>query len=247
MRCLVVEDQPEHSQYIDLCLRSGSWEADLVGTVKDGYFKGTVNQYGCIILDWNLPDGDGLTLCHNLRQADVTTPILMLSVRDDVRDKVAGLETGADDYVTKPFAAQELLARLGALTRRGTKHRTCIYTCHDIRLETRARCVYRGGRQLKLTRREFDLLQFFMEHEGEVLTRADIWECVWGWDEYPLHNTVEVHVKRLRAKLGDRQQLYIQTLRGVGYRFQPPLLPDTLITNAETPAQDVGASSSRAG
>lgn len=228
MRVLVVEDDPYQQQHAELCLRSGQVDADIVGTVKDALYKATVNQYACILMDWNLPDGDGQTLCHELRQEKVMSPIMMVSIRDDVYGKVLCLETGADDYLTKPFAAQEMLARINALVRRGTKQRTCIYEVDDIQLETRSREVKRAGRSIRLTRREFDLLQYFMEHEGEVASREQIWEYVWGWEEYPLHNTVEVHVKRLRSKLSDRSQSYIQTIRGVGYRFQPPPLPVTI-------------------
>lgn len=228
MRVLVVEDDPVQQMHVERCLRSRAVDADVVGSFKDGLYKATINQYSCILMDWNLPDGDGQTLCHELRQEKVDTPIMMVSVRDDVYGKVACLETGADDYLTKPYAASELLARIGALIRRGSKHRTCTYSVDDITLETRSRRVTRAGREIRLTRREFDLFQYFLEHEGQVATREDIWEYVWGWEEYPLHNTVEVHVKRLRAKLNDRSQSYIQTIRGVGYRFQPPPLPCTL-------------------
>lgn len=228
MRVLLVEDCPLEQQHAERCLRSGQIDADIVGTVREALFKATVNQYACILMDWNLPDGDGQTLCHDIRLQKIDTPVMMLSIRDDVYGKVACLETGADDYLTKPYAAPELLARIGALVRRGTKQKSTLYYVDDLELETRARIVRRAGREIKLTRREFDLLRYFMEKEGQVVTREDIWEYVWGWDEYPLHNTVEVHVKRLRAKINDRSQTYIHTIRGIGYRFQPPPLPSTI-------------------
>lgn len=238
MRVLIVEDDPYEQQHAELCLRSSQIDADIVPTVREGLFKATVNQYACILMDWNLPDGDGQQLCHEIRQQKIDTPVMMISIRDDIYGKVACLETGADDYLTKPYAAPELLARIAALVRRGTKQKSCLYTVDDIELETRARVVRRAGKDVRLTRREFDLLRYLIEREGQVLTREDIWEYVWGWDEYPLHNTVEVHVKRLRAKLNDRSQSYIQTIRGIGYRFQPPPLPDTLEANEPSSNQE---------
>jgi len=219
MRILVVEDKAHYRNNLSWQLSAENMHVDTAATATDGLFKAKVNRYSAILLDLNLPDGDGLTVCHEIRQDGIMTPIMMLTVRDEIEDKVKGLETGADDYLTKPYSPRELTARLQALTRRGTKQSTCIYRTNDIILNTRARQLIYKDRDISLTRREFDLLQYFLEHDREALRREQIWEEVWGWDDYPLHNTVDVHVKRLRAKLKDRAGKMIQTVRGVGYRF----------------------------
>jgi len=219
MRALVVEDQPEIREAVCMQLKSAEITVDAVDTARGAIFQATTNKYSVILLDLNLPDGDGLTVCHELRQQLVRTPVLILSVRDEVEDKVRGFETGADDYLTKPYSPLELMARINALVRRGTKQRTCIYKTRELELQTRARKVLLNDELISLTRREFDLLQYMLEHIGDVVTREELWECVWGWDDYPLHNTIEVHVARLREKLQDPQGQRIQTVRGVGYRL----------------------------
>lgn len=219
MRVLVVEDKAQYRNQLALQLSSENMHVDTAATARDGLFKAQVNRYSAILLDLNLPDGDGLTVCHEIRQDGISTPIMMLTVRDEIEDKVKGLETGADDYLTKPYSPRELTARIQALTRRGSKQSTCIYRTDYLSLNTRARQLFFHNRELTLTRREFDLLQYFLEHDREVVNREQIWEEVWGWDDYPLHNTVDVHVKRLRAKLKDKEGKMIQTVRGIGYRF----------------------------
>lgn len=219
MRALVVEDQPEIREAVRMQLQSAEVTVDAVGTARQAIFKATTNRYSIILLDLNLPDGDGLTVCHELRQQLVRSPVLILSVRDEVEDKVQGFETGADDYLTKPYSPLELMARINALVRRGTKQRTCIYKTRTLELQTRARKVLLRGSPIALTRREFDLLQYLLEHVDDVVTREELWECVWGWDDYPLHNTIEVHMTRLRRKLHDPDGRRLQTVRGVGYRL----------------------------
>lgn len=219
MRVLVVEDEPVFMESISLQLASDHIIVDKAKTAKRGLYKATVNKYNVIILDLNLPDGDGLSVCHDIRQQKVRTPVLMLTVRDEISAKVAGFSTGADDYMTKPYSPLELLARINALARRGTRQNTCIYRAKNIELQTRARRFIYKEQEVHLTRREFDLMQLFLEQEGEVIKREDMWETVWGWDEYPLHNTVDVHIKRLRDKIDDSLADRIKTVRGVGYRF----------------------------
>lgn len=219
MRALVVEDQPEIREAVCMQLAASEVVVDAAETAQQALYKATTNQYSIILLDLNLPDGDGLTVCHELRRQSVRVPVLILSVRDEVEDKVRGFETGADDYLTKPYSPLELMARVNALVRRGTKQRTCIYKTHDLELQTRSRKVMLHGQTIELTRREFDLLQYMLEHIDDVVTREELWECVWGWDDYPLHNTIEVHIARLREKLLDLKGKRIQTVRGVGYRL----------------------------
>ena len=219
MRALVVEDQPEIREAVCMQLAASEVVVDAAETAQQALYKATTNQYSIILLDLNLPDGDGLTVCHELRQQSVRVPVLILSVRDEVEDKVRGFETGADDYLTKPYSPLELMARVNALVRRGTKQRTCIYKTRDLELQTRSRKVMLHGQTIDLTRREFDLLQYMLEHIDDVVTREELWECVWGWDDYPLHNTIEVHIARLREKLLDLKGRRIQTVRGVGYRL----------------------------
>jgi len=219
MRVLVVEDQADIRQALILTLQSASFLVDWAETAKDAVFKAGVNKYNVIVLDLNLPDGDGMTICHQIRQDGVDTPVLMLTIRDELQDIVKGFDTGADDYMTKPYSPQELIARLKSLARRGTKQRTSIYKTDYLEMNTRARSLIFHGKPVILTRREFDLLQHLLERDGEVVQREDLWEQVWGWDDYPLHNTVDVHIKKLRDKLQDDKGRVIQTVRGIGYRF----------------------------
>ena len=219
MRILIVEDQSNISQALTLTLQSEGFLVDLADCAREALYKASVNKYNAIILDLNLPDGDGMTVCHEMRQDSVDTPVLMLTVRDELQDIVKGFDTGADDYMTKPYSPQELIARLKSLARRGTNQRTAIYKTDYLEMNTRARSLVFHDHQVILTRREFDLLQHLLERDGEVVQREDLWEQVWGWDDYPLHNTVDVHIKRLRDKLKDKRGLVIQTVRGVGYRF----------------------------
>ncbi len=219
MRILVVEDQPDIRQALILTLESEGFLVDSASTAREAVFKATVNQYSVIVLDLNLPDGDGMTVCHEMRQDNIETPVLMLTIRCELQEIVKGFDTGADDYMTKPYSPGELVARLKSLARRGTKQKTSVYRTDYLELNTRARSLIFYGKDIVLTRREFDLLQHLLERDGDVVHREDLWEQVWGWDDYPLHNTVDVHIKKLRDKLHDRRGRVIQTVRGVGYRF----------------------------
>lgn len=219
MRILVVEDQPELIEVIRLQLLAEEMVVEAAKTAEEAIFMASINYYSVIIIDFNLIDSDGRGVIRSIRKQAITSPVLILSTNDDVREKVLSLDAGADDYLTKPYSPLELMARLKALARRGSKQHTGIYHSHGVELQIRARRVMLDEVEIALSRREFDLLQYMLEHAGEIVTREELWECVWGWDDYPLHNTVEVHIKRLRDKLSDRSGQIIETVRGVGYRI----------------------------
>jgi two-component system OmpR family response regulator len=184
-------------------------------------WAGTENPYDAIVLDVMLPDLDGFAVCRQLRVANRWAPILMLTARDAVPDRVAGLDAGADDYLTKPFAFTELLARLRALVRRGAGERPATLSAGDLVLDPAARRVQRGQAMIELTAKEFALLEFFLRHPGEVLTRSRIIEHVWDFAYDGDSNVVDVYVRYLREKI-DRPfgRDTIETVRGTGYRLR---------------------------
>lgn len=191
-----------------------------VDTVRDGVEaegKGYDSAYNLIILDVMLPGRDGWTICENLRRAKVRTPILMLTARDSVEDRIRGLEGGADDYLPKPFDVRELMARMKALLRRDQVHKTGVLAIADLEIDTGARTVTRSGQLIKLTRREYDLLEALAKNEGRTLTREAILERIWNNEESQL-NTVNFHVASLRKKVdADFEPKLIQTVHGIGY------------------------------
>lgn len=191
-----------------------------VDTVRDGVEaegKGYDSAYNLIILDVMLPGRDGWTICENLRRAKVRTPILMLTARDSVEDRIRGLEGGADDYLPKPFDVRELMARMKALLRRDQVHKTGVLAIADLEIDTGARTVTRSGQLIKLTRREYDLLEALAKNEGRTLTREAILERIWNNEESQL-NTVNFHVASLRKKVdADFDPKLIQTVHGIGY------------------------------
>jgi two-component system copper resistance phosphate regulon response regulator CusR len=182
-----------------------------------------LGTYAVIVLDVMLPGGDGFALCERIRQEGMSTPILMLTARDTVDDKVTGLGVGADDYLVKPFAFRELVARLDALVRRQPELVPERVTVDDLEVELKTRRVSRAGRPITLTAKEFELLDVFVRNRGHVVDRAAITAHVWDDNHDPFSNALEVLVRRLRAKIDDDfEPKLIQTLRGAGYRFGPP-------------------------
>jgi DNA-binding response OmpR family regulator len=191
-----------------------------VGTVAGADEALSIHSYDLLVLDLGLPDGDGARLCRSRRQIGDDTPILMLTARDDLSDKVAGLDAGADDYLTKPFAYPELAARVRALLRRPPRATTPILSVEDIRLDPAAHTVTRGSILVPLTPREFSLLDYLMRRSGEVCRREDLLDHVWDANYDGLSNVVDVHVANLRRKLqGPGMNDPIETVRGVGYRI----------------------------
>jgi len=222
MRVLIVEDDPELATLLRDGLRAQRIEPTLAPTFAEGRERAALATHDVIILDVRLPDGSGFDLCADLRQRGVTTPVLMLTALDAVDDRVRGLEVGADDYLTKPFAFRELVARLRALARRRPALTPAVHRVADLEVDLVARRVRRGGRPLTLSAKEFALLELFVTHPGQVLDRATITAHVWDDNHDPFTNVLEVLVRRVRRKIDDGfEPKLITTLRGAGYRFGP--------------------------
>src|SRR5262245_57988291 len=220
MRVLVVEDQARMAELIRRGLAEEGYAVDVAACGVDAVWRATETAYDAIVLDVVLPDIDGFTVCAQLREQGRWAPVLMLTARDAVHDRVRGLDTGADDYLTKPFAFGELLARLRALTRRGPQPRPVTVTVGELSLDPATHVVRRAGRVVELTPKEFSLLEYFMRNPGAVLTRGQILEHVWDFAYDGDSNVIEVYVRYLRRKIDlpfGRHSL--ETVRGVGYRL----------------------------
>jgi DNA-binding response OmpR family regulator len=220
MRVLIIEDDPKLSASLVKHLRAERFAVDTAATGTKGEELARVNDYDIILLDIMLPQQDGWTTCAHLREAKLTTPILMLTALDDVDDKIRGLDVGADDYLPKPFHIGELLARIRALTRRGTESRSSIIEKFCLRLDRSTHHVHRGKTEIPLSAKEFALLEFFMLHPGKILSRETISEHVWDMNFEPRSNLIDSFVRFLRNKIdsGSGPSL-IRTVRGVGYMF----------------------------
>ncbi|MDQ1698118.1 MAG: two-component system, OmpR family, response regulator [Frankiaceae bacterium] len=221
MRVLVVEDESKMARLLERGLREEGCIVDVVSTGVDAQWLATSTTLDVIVLDLALPDIDGIEVCRRLRAADVWTPVLMLTARDAIGDRIAGLDAGADDYLVKPFAFGELLARLRALARRDLGPRPTVVSVGDVTLDPASRRVWRGDTELALTAKEFALLSLFLRHPGEVLTRDRLLEQVWDFAFEQRSNVLDVHIRGLREKV-DRPfgRDSVQTLRGVGYRWK---------------------------
>jgi len=222
MRILVIEDDEEAARLLARGLREEGWVVDVAHTGAAGDEMATINTYDAIVLDWMLPDHDGVAICRALRKTGVQAPILMLTARDAIEDRVIGLNAGADDYLTKPFAFAELLARLHALFRRSELTRPILLTVDDLTLDPRSHEVARGGIPISLTPKEYAILETLMRHAGEVVSRTYLGEHVWEDERDSLMNLVDVHVSHLRRKIDqDAVTPLIHTVRGRGYRVGP--------------------------
>ena len=218
MRILLVEDEPDAARMLKKGLREQSYAVDVATDGEAGAYQAFVNDYDLIILDIMLPRKDGFAVCREIRATPSSVPILMLTARDAVQDRIAGLDTGADDYLTKPFEFHELLARMRALLRRRQALRPEIIRVADLVIDTRARMVKRNNRQLKMTAKEYALIEYLAHRAGEVVGRADIAEHVWDESFDPFSNLIEVYVQRLRRKIDEGQTLkLLRTRRGEGY------------------------------
>jgi len=224
MRILVVEDDPRLAGTLAKGLREQSYAVDIAPDGDRGVQLAALNSYDAIVLDVMLPKRDGLEMCRTLRGRGSRVPVLMLTARDTVQDKITGLDAGADDYLTKPFAFGELLARLRALLRRGSELLPSVLTVGDLVVDTRSQTARRAGRLIPLTAKEYALLEFLARHAGRVLGRAEICEHVWDENHDPWSNVLEVNINRLRRKLdaGGAAPL-IQTRRGAGYMLAEPV------------------------
>jgi len=223
MRVLVVEDEPRMAGYISRALLEESFAVDVARDGATGLELAQTHDYDVIVLDLMLPNVDGLTICRRLRDAGRKTPVLILSARDMVEDRVRGLDAGADDYLIKPFAIEELTARLRALQRRRQRAVTVALSVGDLTLDPSTRIVQRGSRTISLTVREYALLEYFMRRAGSILTRTMIGEHVWDGALDHSSNVVDVYVKHLRDKIDEPDQpSFIQSIRGAGYVLRDP-------------------------
>jgi heavy metal response regulator len=221
MRLLVVEDEKKVASFIKKGLEEEGYAVDLASDGDEGLWMALEEVYDLILLDINLPGRDGLSVLQELRKKEVKTPVLLLTVRATIEDKVLGLDTGADDYLTKPFAFQELLARVRALLRRRVEAEPPLLQVADLTLDPARRVVFRGHEKIDLTTKEFALLDYFMRNAGRVLTRTMIAEHVWDYDFDPMTNVIDVYVNYLRNKIdAGREPKLIRTVRGVGYVLQ---------------------------
>jgi two-component system, OmpR family, response regulator len=226
VRVLIVEDEPKMASLIRRGLRGEGVAADVAVSGEDAIWMTQATAYDAVILDVLLPGMDGFDVCRRMREAGVLAPVLMLTARDSVEDRVAGLDGGADDYLTKPFSFAELLARLRALARRGPVERPPVLEVDDLRLDPATRRVWRGSTEIELSLKEFALLETFMRRPGEVLTRYDLLERAWDFEYENRSNVIDVYVRYLRQKL-DRPfgVESIQTVRGAGYRLRATIRP----------------------
>jgi DNA-binding response OmpR family regulator len=217
VKVLLVEDDARLARFLSRVLSEEGYGVDLCASGADAAKQASASAYDLIVLDWMLPDLDGLSICRGLRGAGMTVPVLMLTARGEVRERVLGLEAGADDYLVKPFDVDELLARVHALLRRATGHARL--RCGPLEVDRVARSVQLNGARVDLTSREYALLLHLLYHAGKVVTRSELLSRVWETHYDPSSNFVEVHISRLREKLGEGASM-IETVRGMGYRLR---------------------------
>ena len=221
MRILVVEDEKKLAGFIKKGLEEEGYALDLAHDGREGLIMAQEGVYDLVILDINLPQMDGLSVLKELRRRQGKVPVLLLTVRATIEDRVLGLDTGADDYLTKPFAFQELLARIRALLRRPAAAAGPLLQVADLTLDPARRVVLRGAEKIDLSTKEFALLDYFMRNPGRVLTRTMIAEHVWDYDFDPMSNIIDVYVTYLRKKIdAGRDPKLLHTVRGVGYVLQ---------------------------
>ncbi|HSP38662.1 MAG TPA: response regulator transcription factor [Frankiaceae bacterium] len=223
MRVLVVEDETRMAALLKRGLEEEGYAVDLAADGNEGLFLAVENDYDIVLLDAMLPGMSGYDVCRQMRERRRWSPVLMLTARDGIADRVAGLDAGADDYLTKPFAFAELTARLRALLRRGSSERAPVLEVGDLTLDPAAHAVHRAGQSVELTAKEFALLELLMRHAGEVLSRTRILEHVWDFAYDPSSNVVDQYIAYLRRKIDkpfDRED--VETVRGAGYRLRVP-------------------------
>jgi len=227
-RILIVDDEPEMVRGLEDNLRFEGYQTLAATNGKEGLALALREAPDLVVLDIMMPELSGWDVLRALRQRGVDVPVILLTARGEEVDRVLGLELGADDYVTKPFSLREFLARVRAVLRRpGPRQKSEALACGDVRLHLRARQAFKGGKEVKLTRREFDLIRYLMEHPGEVLTRDRLLDEVWGYEAFPTTRTVDTHILRLRQKFetDPEHPKYILTVHGQGYKFAIPVPP----------------------
>jgi two-component system copper resistance phosphate regulon response regulator CusR len=222
MRLLLAEDDPQLGPTLARGLREQSYAVDLAADGKQAIYLAAVNAYDAIVLDYMLPVADGIAVARELRRRGLSAPILMLTARAAVGDRIAGLDAGADDYLVKPFAFGELLARLRALSRRGASLLPTTLAVGDLVLDTRSHVLTKRGVEIPLTSKEYALLEYLARNSGALLSRVEITAHVWDDNHDPMSNTLEVFINRLRRRIDDPgSESYIRTRRGAGYMLCP--------------------------
>ena len=216
MKILVIEDDHKIASSIKTGFEQENWVCDLAFDGEDGFDLATTGDYDIIVLDLMLPLKDGLSVAHDLRSNRIHTPILMLTAKGELRDKIVGFESGADDYLVKPFAFEELIARVKALSRRPAEVKEQVFVHNDITLNTATQIVTKSKGEVSLSKKEFQLLEYLMRNKDKVISKDEIISRVWDYDSDILPNTVEVFIKFLRDKLG---KSIVKTVRGFGYKL----------------------------
>ncbi|MFA4930658.1 MAG: response regulator transcription factor [Patescibacteria group bacterium] len=220
MKILVVEDEKRITSFIRKGLQYEGYAVDIAYNGDVGYQKAKDDSLDLIILDLMLPGMDGVELCRRIREEGMVTPVIMLTAKDSIDDKVKGLDAGADDYLVKPFAFKELLARVRSLLRSGDSAKTTVIKVGELELDPSSREVKREGENIDLSRKEYGLLEYMMRNSNQVLTRTMIAEHVWDYDFDSFTNTIDVYIRYLRRKVDDGyKKKYIRTIRGVGYKI----------------------------
>ena len=222
MRLLLAEDDPALGEMLARGLREKAYAVDWARDGERALYLAAINEYDAAVVDVLMPKKDGFTLCREMRARGLALPVLLLTARDTVEDKIAGLDAGGDDYLTKPFDFGELLARLRALMRRAPALLPSTLAVADLVVDTRAQTASRAGRPLPLTPKEYALLEYLARNAGRVVSRADLTAHVWDDNHDPFSNAIEVHVNRLRKKLDAAGPPLIHTRRGAGYQLAPP-------------------------
>jgi DNA-binding response OmpR family regulator len=222
LRILLVEDEPRMAQVVAKGLREHSYAVDIADDGHAALYQTSINDYDLILLDVLLPGADGFEVCRELRSRGDATPVLMLTARATVDDRIAGLDAGADDYLTKPFAFGELLARVRALLRREPRMHGDVFLLEDLVVDSASHRVSRASREIDLTAKEYALLEYLARRAGQLVSRAEIAEHVWDESFDPFSNTIEVFVNRLRKKIDESHPVkLIHTRRGEGYILEP--------------------------
>mgnify|MGYP006295888679 FL=1 len=223
MNVLVVEDEKRIAGFVKKGLEEEGFTVDVFHHGDEGYEAAQTRQYDVMVLDIMLPGRDGLSILKNLRKRKYTTPVILLTARSELDERLEGLNLGADDYLTKPFYVEELVARIHAVARRAAGDAAPVLQVDELAVNVLMREVRRGDAAITLTTREFGLLEYLMRAPGRIYTRTQMLEHVWGYDFDPSTNLVDVHIQRLRKKLDSGQrERFIETVRGVGYRFRKP-------------------------
>ena len=224
MRILIIEDEKKMASFLERGLKEEHYSVDVAYDGEKGLEYAMTNEYDLLIVDWMLPKMSGVELCNKFRKEGKTVPVMILTAKDSVEDKIKGLDHGADDYLTKPFSFEELLARIRALLRR-SPHLTdkTVLQCANLKLDLIKRQAWAGEAEISLSQKEFSLLEFLMRHAGEVVSRTAIAEHVWDLHFDPMSNTIDVYINFLRKKIGETpSKSKIETIRGTGYRLACP-------------------------